>query len=193
MGIAGGSICMSRANTGPMPRLLSLFAGSLCSRIAFSRMRCTLHELAEFLVEARGILPERGVTNALVKRGLGTRHRSGEILSETDTKDSVLNAVRHERRNRYRLKGLLVRRGGTPKPAADFRRHDHVERKYRLKFFGSRLFLEAAANEGLCRFDALRQVFGRGLVDKRHRRTEMGGIVVADGADEIDACDSTDP
>ena len=50
-----------------------------------------------------GILPERGVTDALVERGLGTRYRSGEILSETDTKDSVLIAVRHERRNRYRL------------------------------------------------------------------------------------------
>ena len=37
MGIAGGSIFMSRANTGPMsPRkTLSLFAGSLCRRIAF--------------------------------------------------------------------------------------------------------------------------------------------------------------
>ena len=151
---------MSRANTGRCPDSQASSLGPLCSRIAFPRRRCTLHELAEFLVEARGILPERGVTDALVERGLGTRHRSGEILSETDTKDSVLNAVRHERRNRYRLEGLLVRGSGAPKPAADFRRHDHVERKYRLKFFGSRLFLEAAANEGLCRFDALRQVFG---------------------------------
>ena len=138
------------------------------SRIAFPRRRCSVHELAEFLVEARGILPERGVTDALVERGLGTRYRSGEILSETDTKDSVLNAVRHQRRNRYRPEGLVVRGRGPPKPAADFRRYDHVERKYRLKFFRSWLFLEAAVNEGLCRFDALRQVFGGGLGDKRH-------------------------
>ena len=86
-----------------------LFLGPLCLRIAFPRRRCTLHKLAEFLVEAGGILPERGVTDALVERGLGTRHRSGEILSETNTKDFVLNAVRHERRNRYRLEGLLIR------------------------------------------------------------------------------------